>query len=122
MDNNKIKILLVEDSGIFRNITSEMLTGYDLVVAKDAAEGIKKFEECQPDIILLDIGLPDESGLSVMEKIRVKSKSVYIVIITASRLTDDIEKALKLGANGYIVKPFSKEKIMEVIDKYNDKK
>ena len=79
------KILVVEDENALQKVLVDTLTkaGYESVVAKNGLEALQKFEEEKPDLILLDILLPEGSGFDVLEKIRVKFDSKIPVIIVS---------------------------------------
>ena len=107
MSNNKYKILVVEDD---RNILSMIQTvldtnGYQVLTAQRCQQGILMLSSHVPDLVVLDLGLPDMDG---EEFIRVTRRSSMIPIIVLSARTDEQDKvsALDLGANDYITKPF----------------
>ena len=107
MSNNKYKILIVEDD---RNILSMIQTvldtnGYQVLTAQRCQQGILMLTSHMPDLVVLDLGLPDMDG---EELIRVARRSSMIPIIVLSARSDEQDKisALDLGANDYITKPF----------------
>ena len=107
MSNNKYKILVVEDD---RNILSMIQTvletnGYQVLTAQRCQQGILMLSSHVPDLVLLDLGLPDMDG---EEFIRIARRSSMIPVIVLSARTDEKDKvsALDLGANDYITKPF----------------
>lgn len=107
MSNNKYKILLVEDEANIRNFIKTLLVTnhYQVFVAENAAQGKLMFKSHCPDLMLLDLGLPDKDGLEFLEEIREKSATPIIVL--SARLDErDKVKALDLGANDYVTKPF----------------
>ncbi len=101
-------ILLVEDESQIRKLLYDFLSsrGFEVSVAADGAEGIKKFFTAQPDIILLDIMMPGEDGFSVLTKIRERS-FVPVIMITARVDIEDRIRGLNSGADDYVCKPFS---------------
>ena len=113
MSNNKYKILVVEDD---RNILSVIQTvlemnGYQVLTAQRCQQGILMLSSHMPDLVLLDLGLPDMDG---EEFIRVTRRSSMIPIIVLSARTDEKDKvsALDLGANDYITKPFGTAELL----------
>ena len=117
------KVLVVDDNEDIRNLISIILTGesYDVLSVESGTIALEVYQDFKPDLILLDIMMPGISGFDVLEKIRdirnPKLNSVPIVMITAKSLTDDIDKAIKLGATSYIVKPFRADSLKQkVID------
>lgn len=113
MSNNKYKILVVEDD---RNISSMIQTvletnGYQVLLAQRCQQGILMLTSHVPDLILLDLGLPDMDGT---EFIRITRRSSMIPIIVLSARTEEQDKvsALDLGANDYISKPFGTAELL----------
>ena len=103
-----MRILVIEDDpaiGKLVRIAFER-DGQDVVHAATGTEGIEMTRSWSPDVVLLDLGLPDVGGLEVTKKIRSES-DVPIVILTARTLEDERIKGLDLGADDYVVKPFS---------------
>ena len=105
--NNKYKILLVEDDENIRIMVGAMLesAGYQVIETRNCATAITLASSHIPDLILLDLGLPDMDGMELLEYVR---KSDLIPIIVLSARSDEAEKvkAFDLGANDYITKPF----------------
>lgn len=110
---NKGTILVVEDDKMIQNLlaTTLDLNGYEYQIASTAEQGILKAVSYNPDVIILDLGLPDKDGIEVIRKIRSFS-NVPIIIVSAR--TDSEEKivALDEGADDYITKPFNSEELM----------
>lgn len=102
-----MKILLVEDDQAIASsvIDGLVVSGHQLVWAKDAKSAISKFRAEQYDLLLLDLGLPDMDGQDVIKEIR-KSSVVPVIIISARDEEIDRVLALELGADDYLVKPF----------------
>ena len=115
------KVLVVDDNEDIRNLISIILTGesYEVLAVETGTQSLEIYTEFKPDLILLDIMMPGISGFEVLEQIRdirsAKLNSVPIVMITAKSLTDDIDKAIKLGATSYIVKPFRAESLKQKV-------
>ena len=110
---NKTTILVVEDDTPVRNLITTTLKTHDYkyLTAKDGASAIMEASSYNPDIILLDLGLPDMGGIEVIKKIRSWSNSPIIVISARSEDSDKIE-ALDCGADDYLTKPFSVEELL----------
>ena len=111
--NNKNKIMLVEDEKNILAFVSTLLetAGYTVISAQTCSEGRMMFSSHNPDLIILDLGLPDGDGISLLTYIR---KSSYIPIIVLSARTDESDKvdALDKGANDYITKPFGSAELV----------
>lgn len=112
-----MKILIVEDdAGISDFIISELKhEGYETCLAVTGREGLEKFESEKPDLILLDIMLPELNGLEVLRRIRATS-TVPVILETARGETVDKINGLNLGADDYIPKPFEIEELLARIN------
>lgn len=108
----KQEILIIEDDKAVRNLISTTLEmdGYRFMTAENGAQGILSAASQQPDIILLDLGLPDMDGTEVIRKIRSWSQLPIIVISARSEDRDKID-ALDAGADDYLTKPFSVDEL-----------
>ena len=100
-------ILVIDDDPNLRSLMRLALTtaGYTAVTAHDGAEGLRSLEEHHPDLVLLDVMMPDLDGWEVCQRIRTFS-GVPIIFLTALQAEQDKAKGLDLGADDYIVKPF----------------
>ena len=110
---NKYLILVVEDDVPIRNLITTTLKTHDYryLIAPNGESAILEASSHNPDIILLDLGLPDVDGVEVIKKIRTWSNVPIIVISARSEDTDKIE-ALDAGADDYLTKPFSVEELL----------
>ena len=110
---NKPLILIVEDEAPIRNLISVTLEAHDYryILAPNAGTAIMEASSHNPDIILLDLGLPDLDGVEVIRKVRSWSNMPIIVISARSDDTDKIE-ALDAGADDYLTKPFSVDELL----------
>ena len=110
---NKIKVLLIEDDRSISNfITATMdREGYKIMHALNGREGLSLSTSFCPNVILLDLGLPDMDGLEVLQKLRSWS-DVPVIIISARTKEQEKVSALDLGADDYIVKPFSPREVV----------
>jgi DNA-binding response OmpR family regulator len=99
-------LLLVEDDPEVRSILRLALEdeGYDVVEAADGRSGLEAFERNQPDLVLLDLRLPDRRGLDICRELR-QSSVVPIIIVTAQTDTHDLVAGLEAGADDYVTKP-----------------
>lgn len=110
---NKLQILVVEDDVPIRNLITITLksNGYRYLTAKDGRSAVMEAASRNPDIVLLDLGLPDIDGVEVIRRIRSWSNMPIIVISARSEDEDKIE-ALDAGADDYLTKPFSVEELL----------
>lgn len=105
---DKWKIMVVEDDAPVRHLITVSLSaeGYAVIAAQSAAEAVQLAATQNPDMILLDLGLPDGDGVEVIEKVRLWTETPIIVISARDEDADKIE-ALDAGADDYLTKPFS---------------
>ena len=111
---SKTKIFYVEDELFLGKIVKESLgsRGYEIFMVEDGANVMALFQECSPDICVLDIMLPNKDGFAIAEEIRETDKKIPILFLTARSQTEDLVKGFKLGRNDYIRKPFSMEELL----------
>ena len=113
MGNNKYKILIVEDEANIRSFIKANLetSDYQVLCAETCALGMMMYASHHPDLILLDLGLPDRDGMSLIQEVR-ETDTVPIIVLSARSNERDKVEALDLGANDYITKPFGTEELM----------
>ena len=113
MNQNKYKILLIEDESNIRNLVATMLdtAGYQTIMAKSCAGAEMMFLSYMPDLIILDLGLPDMDGMHFLDSVRQRSLTP-IIVLSARAKEDDKIKALDHGANDYVTKPFSSGELL----------
>lgn len=107
MNSNKYKILMVEDDGNICSFVKTVLEAndYQVIVASTCQQGMLMASSHVPDMIILDLGLPDGDGLELIKKVR-ESSTVPILVLSARTMELDKVTALDLGANDYVTKPF----------------
>jgi len=120
--NLKKQILIVEDDIILSQILQIALKAkdYEVDIALDGFEAIKKISQNLYDLILLDINLPKMSGFEVAKKLKMdeKTKNIPIIMITALEQEENIKRGFELGCEDYIIKPFNLEYLCLKIQKY----
>lgn len=89
-----------------------------VATAEDGEKAIELLEQHNPDLVFLDIEMPNKNGLEVMDAIKERNISVYPIIVSGHSSKENLTAAIKRGAQGFIVKPHSKEKIQEIISSY----
>lgn len=114
------KILVVDDSVFIRRSVSTILkqNNYEVLEAEDGEEGLNVAKENKVSLILTDINMPRMNGLEMIKKIRqmIVYKLTPILVLTTESQGDIIEEGKKAGASGWLVKPFSNEKLIETIE------
>lgn len=113
MTQNKYKILLVEDEANIRNLVATMLetAGYQTIMADSCSVAQTLFASYLPDLIILDLGLPDMDGMNMLQFVRKGSLTPIIVLSARTNEADKIA-ALDMGANDYITKPFGSGELL----------
>ena len=113
MKQNKYVILLVEDESNIRNLVATMLAtaGYQAIVAGSCADAKTLYASYLPDLIILDLGLPDMDGMNLLNFVRQNSLTPIIVLSARANEADKI-LALDSGANDYVTKPFSSGELL----------
>jgi CheY-like chemotaxis protein len=115
----ELEILVVEDQGFSRRLLSNLLQqNYKVHDASCAEEALDIYFLHAPDVVLLDIELPGMSGHSFSEIVRRADKSAYIIMVSSNNYREDVIKAKENGVKGFIIKPYSKHKILSEIDKF----
>ena len=113
------KIMVVEDNDSNLQLVKEMLTDrFDLVFAKDGEESISVFAKNTPDLVLMDINLPKKDGYEATKEIRVLSKTVPIIAVTAYAQQSDKQRIMMSGFTDYLAKPIEEEDLVSKIRKY----
>jgi len=115
------KILIVEDVEMNRDLLVQLLEeDYELVEATDGQEGLEMAAAERPDLILLDISLPEMDGYEVAGRIRETDdlKEIPIIAVTAHAMAGDQEKAIEAGCTDYLSKPIDEEELWNKVAKY----
>lgn len=120
MDTTKevLTIMVVEDQIVFVRYIKNALKAHNVVVAMTVEEAKDLYDEEMPDMIFLDIELPDGNGYEVLDYVRKKDPDAFVVMLTSSQLIDDIEQSKMKKVNGYVSKPFSPNKLDPYIEQY----
>lgn len=116
----KNRILIVDDALFMRRMIRKALEplGYEIVgEAENGKEAIEKFEELTPDLVTLDIIMPDIDGLEALSQIREKSGEVKVIMVTAIDQRESMIKAMKNGVSDFIVKPFDDDRVVSAVQK-----
>jgi CheY-like chemotaxis protein len=114
-----MKILLVEDNEMNRDMLSRRLIkkGYEVLIAVDSAEGLRMAEADAPDLVLLDMSLPDVDGWETARRLRASpARGVPIIALTAHVMAGDREKALEAGCDEYETKPVELTRLLEKME------
>src|SRR5512143_3150226 len=112
------RILVVDDEvGTRESLRMILKSDYEVHLAKDAEEAFVRIKQHVPDIILLDILLPDLDGLKVLERIKQNDSDMIVIMITATKTVKTAVEAMKLGAYDYVTKPFDIDELRLIINR-----
>ncbi len=119
----KVTILVVDDEESILETLSGILEdeGYEVIGASSGESALNKFSEADPDIVLLDVWMPDMDGIETLKKIREKNNDVCVIMISGHSNIDTAVHALKLGAYDFLEKPLSLEKVLILIKRALEK-
>src|ERR1700740_2803088 len=118
------RVLVIDDAPDIRESLEALLSGenYDVDLSSNAAEGQKSLEHSSYDLVVLDLMMPDKSGMQVLEEIRARDKETPVFMITAYGSVQVAVDALKRGANDYFPKPWDNEKLLIEIERMISKR
>jgi two-component system, OmpR family, response regulator len=108
------RLLVVDDEPSIRELLSASLkfAGFEVYTAEDGAEALRLAEQHKPDLVVLDVMLPDMDGFSVTRRLRERGREMPVVFLTARDETSDKVQGLTVGGDDYVTKPFSLEEIV----------
>jgi CheY-like chemotaxis protein len=120
-----IKVLIAEDNAVNRELLRELLElrGYSVLEACDGQEALEMVERTQPEILLLDIGMPTLDGFAVIRRIRENPRlaTLPVVAVTAYAMQGDQERILSSGFDGYLSKPVNASSLTQELDRVFNK-
>ena len=119
-----MNILVVDDEQLICELLEEFLTikGHIVQTANNGQTAIRQVTKMKPDIVLLDITMPDMTGLEALKQIREIDSSPGIVMLSAFRDEETVQEAMSAGANFYIQKPVELDKLITVLHKWESRK
>lgn len=114
-----IMVLAIDDSRTIRTMVRQALAtaGFSCELAEDGVEGVRRFEELRPDVVITDINMPHMDGFGVIEAIRkdAANRRIPILVLTTETATEFKARARDAGATGWIGKPFDDQALVQVI-------
>lgn len=112
-------ILIVEDTELNIDLITQLLEDdYNLVIAKDGAQGVEMAQTKNPDLILMDMALPIIDGYEATKKIRESNKVLPIIGLSSHAMSGDEVKAIQAGCNDYLTKPIDDKLLFEKLNEY----
>ncbi|MGP4060309.1 response regulator [Halobacillus sp. H74] len=119
-----IHVLIVEDDPMVADLNKkyvEQVGGFHLAaMAANVEEALRYLDECDVDLILLDVYMPGRNGLQLLKGLREKDERVDVILITAASEKEQIQKSLRLGVVDYLIKPFEFERLQGALIKYKE--
>ena len=118
MSPNPAKILIVDDNDLMRTLLRGILRNENCQIIGDARNGIlaiEFIERTQPDIVFLDVMMPEMDGLEALQTIKEKFPGVIVIMITSNPSKENVKESIQGGAQGFIVKPFNSAKVLETL-------
>jgi two-component system chemotaxis response regulator CheY len=117
-------VFVVDDTGGSRELLSAILRNFagGLVIreARNGVEAANLWLQINPRITLLDIDMPGLDGLAVLKQVRALRSSAFVAMISGGSSIDTVRKALALGANGFVIKPYKPQRILDLLHKYRE--
>ena len=125
-----VKVLIVDDAMFMRNMIAEILNGkkyknedYQVVAeAENGVEAVEKFKEHDPDIVTMDIVMPEMTGIEALKEIMESNPEANVIMCSALGQDSLVMEALDAGAKDFIVKPFQPEKVLDVVVRILDER
>ena len=119
MASQKKTVLVADDDSILRMVLATILTDSDIYEvigeSSNGADVIKKFSLLSPDLVLLDINMPQIDGLQALEKIREINPAAKVLMISSTVTMEKVKEAITKGAKGFVVKPISAEIVLKKV-------
>ncbi|WP_010532018.1 response regulator [Lentibacillus jeotgali] len=120
--SDNISVLLIEDDPMVQEVNQQMIEKVEdfqvIAAAADGIAGLKIAEKQNPDLVVLDIFMPELDGIQTLNKLRSAEMDIDILVISAADDTDTIKKTLQYGAIDYIIKPFKFDRLAQALNKY----
>jgi two-component system chemotaxis response regulator CheY len=114
------RVLVVDDAAFMRKMVSDALTGGGHEIVGEAANGseaVQRFQELRPDVMTLDITMPEKDGLTALREIIAVDPGAKVVMCSALGQESKVLESIKLGAKDFVVKPFQPDRVLSAIDK-----
>lgn len=114
------KILIVDDAAFMRMMIKDILSknGFEIVgEAADGAQAVEKYRELQPDLVTMDITMPEMDGITALKEIKAINPAAKVIMCSAMGQQAMVIDAIQAGARDFIVKPFQADRVLEAINK-----
>ncbi len=115
-------VLIADDTGparvVLRALLRRFTANLGIREARTGAEAFKLWESLRPRLTFLDIDMPNTDGLEALRRIREVQKDAFVAIVSGCSSTDNVKRALSMGANAFIVKPYKPQRIVDALQRY----
>jgi two-component system, chemotaxis family, chemotaxis protein CheY len=114
------RVLIVDDAAFMRMMIKDILTknGYDVVAeASDGAQAVEKYKEHNPDLVTMDITMPEMDGIAALKEIRAFDPEAKVIMCSAMGQQAMVIDAIQAGAKDFVVKPFQADRVLEAVNK-----
>ena len=118
MPNRPPKILIVDDNDLMRTLLRGILRSEDCLVIGEAKNGVIALdfiEKTKPDVVFLDVVMPEMDGLETLQNIKRDNPEIIVVMITGNPSKENVQESIQGGASGFIIKPFNSAKVLETL-------
>lgn len=116
-----LKMMIVDDDMSTRSMLAAILRSFDcgpIITVSDGAKAVLTCLEKQPDIVWMDIDMPVKNGFESLRAIRMGQPDMFVTMVSGYSTMSHVKQSMDLGANGFVVKPFTTAKVKDILDKY----
>ena len=120
----RISIIIVDDNGVMRTILRSMLRGDEYEVIGEARNGVIAVDmviRLKPDIVCLDVIMPEKNGLEALDEIKIARPETEVVMITGNAAPETVQESIQSGASGFIIKPFNSARVLDTLAKVSER-
>lgn len=120
----RISIIIVDDNGAMRTILRSMLRGEEYEVIGEARNGVIAVDmviRLKPDIVCLDVIMPEKNGLEALDEIKIARPETEVVMITGNAAPETVQESIQSGASGFIIKPFNSARVLDTLAKVSER-
>ena len=114
------RIMVVDDAPVVRLMLKDILKHYNYEIVTEASNGneaVERYKQFHPDLVTMDITMPQKDGIEALEEILQFDRNAKVVMVTAIDQRDPLMKAIRLGAVDYIIKPFEEDRVISAVSK-----
>lgn len=114
------KVLIVDDNDVMRTLLRGILRNEDYIIVGEARTGIAAIEMAErlrPNLICLDVMMPEMDGITALQEIKKKHPEIMIIMVTGNASKENVQEALEHGAAGFVIKPFNAATVLETINR-----